>query len=700
MGIFADLKLLMDFRKQEKASSAGKVTTPSNPLVSMVGYERTYGRPSPHDQNNFVENFQSWAFVCGYKNGFSIAKTDLRLYKEIIKEGGIKDKEEITEHVFLDLMKNINPHFNKFELFTLTSIFMEVTGNAYWWIVKDNLGVPRAIWNLPANWVKIVPSKSEFIAGYLMTVPGNKGIAIPFEPGEIVHFKFPSIYSLYYGCPPMFGATYDIDLNKHIKTYGINFMMNNAQPAGVLETEDSLTEPQFKRLITMWKMRHQGSTNAGKIAILEKGLKYNQTGSTLADMKFEDVQRGVRDGILAAFGVPASKLGLVEDVNRANADANDYTYQKETILPRLTLIQEKLNEKMIPMYDEGLVCEFDNPVPEDKIFRLQEQREHIQSGYASIDEEREKDGQEPYKFPETVVPLLPFNVVPAGSGGLDPSSDEDASENDFEDEDMEKSFKSNEQKARRRRKWEVFAAITGPQERFFENAMRRFFVVQHKEIKRNINKYRSISKDTKDGFEANLIFTLEGENNRLKDIAKPHISESYKSGVELGYKELEAAFDFALLSPNILRSVDRRISFFADKVNRSTLTLLNETIQQGVSAGEAVDKIADRIDEVMVYSERYRSVRVARTEVIGAANDGQLAAYIDNGIEDKMWITARDERVRSSHQIEGQVVGITENFTLNSGVKLQAPGDRKGEVPAGEVVNCRCTVSPIVKKGE
>jgi len=51
--------------------------------------------------------------------------------------------------------------------------------------------------------------------------------------------------------------------------------------------------------------------------------------------------------------VPASKLGLVEDVNRANADANELHLSKETVLPRLMLIEEKLNEKVMPMFTWG-----------------------------------------------------------------------------------------------------------------------------------------------------------------------------------------------------------------------------------------------------------------------------------------------------------------------------------------------------------
>ena len=683
MGLFKDLKFFMDFRKLEK--QIGNVNISKNPLVHLIGGEKSYGKAAPHDFNNFVENFNSWAFACGYRNAFSLAKVPLKLYKRVAA-GGETELEEITQHVFLDMMRNVNPYFNQFELKALTSLFLDSTGNAYWWVVKNQLGVPTYLWNIPANWMKVVPSEEEFIAGYIMTVPG-RGTRVPFPADEIIHFKFPSIFSLYYGCPPMYGAAYDVDLNKEVKTYGINFFMNNAQPSGVLQTENTLTKESYERLKLAWDLKYKGSKNAGKMAILEAGLKYQKVGDSLKDMKLADTNREIRDSILAAFGVPASKLGLVEDVNRANAEANDYTYQKETILPRLVLIEEKLNEKLMPMYDAGLVCKFDNPVPEDKEFRLKEQREHIHTGYSSIDEERQNDGLDPLDLPETEVPLIPFNLTPAGTP-VEPI------DNPPEKAIMEKS-------ARRRKKWEMFATMIAPQERMYAATMKRFFASQRRQVETNINKLRSI-KDykVKDGIDADIMFPINEENERLREYSLPHIDEAYTSGLRLGFQEVNATIDFTVLRPNIIRVVNERVGFVAEKINAGTAELLADAINEGIKRGESMDLIAQRIQGVYDFCEDYRSMRIARTEVVGATNVGQLDAYEKNGIEHKEWLTARDERVRDSHLIDGQTVEVAGQFKLNSGVLISAPGDRAGNAPAGELINCRCTVAAVRKKKE
>ena len=82
-------------------------------------------------------------------------------------------------------------------------------------------------------------------------------------------------------------------------------------------------------------------------------------------MAFLQGRKWTREEICNCYGVPISKL-TTDNVNRANAESGDYSYMKDTILPRLKKIEQKLNEQLLPMYDDRLFCAFDNPVPADK----------------------------------------------------------------------------------------------------------------------------------------------------------------------------------------------------------------------------------------------------------------------------------------------------------------------------------------------
>ena len=59
-----------------------------------------------------------------------------------------------------------------------------------------------------------------------------------------------------------------------------------------------------------------------------------------------------------------------------------------------------------------------------------------------------------------------------------------------------------------------------------------------------------------------------------------------------------------------------------------------------------------------------RAATIARTEAMGAANAGTQSALVQGEFLRKMWITSRDDRVRSEHQIDGEVVKVEDSFSL------------------------------------
>ena len=653
------------------------------PFVHIMGGERTWGAPTKQNFQELIDEYRSWTYACVWKNATSVAQVPLCLYKIGYDAKKKETKEKITEHPFLDVITAVNPFSNRFELMALTQMYLELTGNAYWWIPKNALGIPYMIWVMPSQWVKVVPSAEKFVAGYVLQVP-SKGVPIPFDEEDVIHFKFPNPNNLFYGTGPTAGAVFGIGLNKEIKSWGVNFFKNNANPSGVLMAKNGLNEEQFRKLRTQWNEKYRGTSNAGKMAFLEGDLTYQQIGSNIRDSRFEEVSKDIRDEILALYGVPASKLGLVEDVNRANADANDYTYQKETISPRLIMIQEKLNEKLIPLYDVGIKCEFENPVPEDRDFRLREKQANIQMGFSSIDEERELEGLEPYNLPETEVPLISFGLNPAGAPKEDPFA------GDFEEEDKEDEKKDDKKKSftneKATRKWEEFVTMTEPVEKNYAQILKRFFKEQHLQVKERVNQYRTV-KD----FSSNILFILADESFKLRQRSLSAIKRSLMIGMTLASRET-SPIDFNLFNPSILRTTEERARFVADRINETTWNKLKEILDNAIKNGSSTADISRDIDDLYNFSNNFRARRIAQTEVIGAANQVKMAVYQEAGVEVKEWVTARDEVVRDSHvAMEGQTRKLNDLFTSGINSKLLFPGDRSAGAPAEDTIGCRCT---------
>jgi F like protein/ADP-ribosyltransferase exoenzyme len=141
--------------------------------------------------------------------------------------------------------------------------------------------------------------------------------------------------------------------------------------------------------------------------------------------------------------------------------------------------------------------------------------------------------------------------------------------------------------------------------------------------------------------------------------------------------------------------------FTADFVNQQANKLkgisqdLWQNIQQelaaGVAAGESVEKLADRVREAASITMP-RALVIARTQVMAASNAGSYAqaSLIADSTMQKQWVATEDSRTREDHvHADQQIVPMTGMFIVG-GWSMSYPGDFMA--PAGEVVNCRCTL--------
>lgn len=112
--------------------------------------------------------------------------------------------------------------------------------------------------------------------------------------------------------------------------------------------------------------------------------------------------------------MPAGKLGLVKDVNRANAQGIEVTFNSECVRPRLELWEDVLNAFLLPRYGANLRLKFDNPVPSDRSQTHKEAMEQLDRGAMTINEYRALQGRTPVTWgDEPYTPPTQQNAAPA-----------------------------------------------------------------------------------------------------------------------------------------------------------------------------------------------------------------------------------------------------------------------------------------------
>ena len=149
-----------------------------------------------------------------------------------------------------------------------------------------------------------------------------------------------------------------------------------------------------------------------------------------------------------------------------------------------------------------------------------------------------------------------------------------------------------------------------------------------------------------------------------------------------------------------LNAVGNRLVRLPDEV----YALIVAELERGLREGESIPDLAARVETVLTAtgSERWphRARTVARTETIAAVNAGVFrSAMLD--AEDrgdvapfKVWLATDDTRTRPTHdEADRQRTLLSEPFIVG-GAQLVFPGDPTG--PANEVINCRCSLLPVV----
>jgi hypothetical protein len=143
-------------------------------------------------------------------------------------------------------------------------------------------------------------------------------------------------------------------------------------------------------------------------------------------------------------------------------------------------------------------------------------------------------------------------------------------------------------------------------------------------------------------------------------------------------------------SPQTISAINRRVTKLSGSVTETTKQQIRDVIAQARRDGVGVSELAKRIR-----SEAFggtitsaRATMIARTETVGALNEGAMLKAKQGGIfRSKQWVSQRDGRVRDSHRAAESQGWIPIDQQYSNGLDYpHAPGS-----PAAEVINCRCS---------
>jgi HK97 family phage portal protein len=308
-------------------------------------------------------------------------------------------------------MENVNPHHNARDLKEFTTMFSDLTGECYWLIIDDELGIPGQIWVIPSQHMtpKYGKSLDKAIESYIYR-RGNKEIEIPER--QIVMFTYPNPNNIFKGFSCVQGIADAVYVQNQMNEFEAALFENRARIGGVVTQKEKVSEPDLNRLRESFKQKHHGAKQAGKTMFLPYGMEFNRDTMSPEELSFIEGRKLNRTEIMAAFDVPEGIL-TAENVNRSNAEVAAFTHAKYGIFPRCERFAQKINERILPRYGNEanrLFCAFEEVIPEDREFNLKERTESVRGNIITINEARSQIGLDPVDWGD--VMWMPFNTSP------------------------------------------------------------------------------------------------------------------------------------------------------------------------------------------------------------------------------------------------------------------------------------------------
>lgn len=367
------------------------------------------------DQVEQLRNYQSWVYAAVNAIAQEVAQQRPFLYRNT----GQADHEQLPlahTHPLVRLLDSPNPWMTRWELWYLTVVYLELTGNCYWY-AAPRIGAdgrrltPGELWVVPSPWVRVLPDPVYFVSGYEVTAPGAQ--AEVFSPEEIIHLKYPNPLDPHYGLSPLQANALTVDANTELLKSRYQAFHSGQKPGMVLQTEQILSEPVARRLEEKVQTRFGGRENWHRPLVLEQGLKASPWTLTPAEMDFLNSARMTRDEIFALFRVPAPIAGLVENMG-LGADiwfGARVMFCEGTVQPKLELIGQTLTRCLGRRFDPDVMIGFGDCSPRNQEQRRKDDELDAKMGLRTYNEIRRARGLQPFPSPRFDEPFVPHPPV-------------------------------------------------------------------------------------------------------------------------------------------------------------------------------------------------------------------------------------------------------------------------------------------------
>jgi HK97 family phage portal protein len=326
------------------ATLTSRVNDPAAWFIDALGGASTLsGQNVNHESAMELDSY----FAAVRNISEDVAKLPLNIYEKI--DGG---KILTSDHFAQTLLHDYaNPNMSSMDLFQTMLHWSLSYGNGYAEIVRNGKGEAVEMW--PIHPSRVTPIRDENqnlyweVRGEYSTVKGTKEQTITLHDDDMFNLRGIGndgilgyrIYDL---------ASDSIGQGLAVQKFASTYFKNGTAVSGILSMPGSLDKKAYTNLRDSWAKTHEGgSYNKHKIAIIEGGGKFEPTTSTAQAAQLLESQRFTVERMARLLRIPPHKIGHNTGLVKANFEAENIAYFRDTLTPWIKRHSLETNRKII-----------------------------------------------------------------------------------------------------------------------------------------------------------------------------------------------------------------------------------------------------------------------------------------------------------------------------------------------------------------
>jgi HK97 family phage portal protein len=254
--------------------------------------------------------------------------------------------EEDASAAFSPVLKRPNRYQNhiQFKEWWITSKLAR--GNTYVLKQRDNRNIVTALYILDPT--RVQPLVTEDGSVYYQLAADNlnnleNSVIVPAS--EIIHDRMNCLFHPLVGISPIYASGLAASQGLRMQQDSSRFFANGARPSGILSAPGSIGDDTALRLKAHWDSNYTGE-NAGKVAVLGDGLKFEAMRATAVDSQLVEQMQMSAQVVCATFHIPPFKIGAGEIPAGQKIEDLNQIYYSDCV--------QSLIESMELCLDEGL----------------------------------------------------------------------------------------------------------------------------------------------------------------------------------------------------------------------------------------------------------------------------------------------------------------------------------------------------------